>query len=51
MASWNKPEVLAPAGDFERLVAAVRYGADAVQTIICMNLRMKSLLRMVLERN
>lgn len=30
MASWNKPEVLAPAGDFERLVAAVRYGADAV---------------------
>ncbi len=24
------PEVLAPAGDFERLVTAVRYGADAV---------------------
>lgn len=26
----NKPEVLAPAGDFERLYAAVEYGADAV---------------------
>lgn len=26
----HKPEVLAPAGDFERLQAAVRYGADAV---------------------
>ena len=25
-----KPEVLAPAGDFERLCAAVEYGADAV---------------------
>lgn len=25
-----KPEVLAPAGDFERLLAAVQYGADAV---------------------
>ena len=30
MATWKQPEVLAPAGDFERLVAAVRYGADAV---------------------
>ena len=26
----NKPELLAPAGDMERLQAAVRYGADAV---------------------
>ena len=26
----KKPELLAPAGDMERLVAAVRYGADAV---------------------
>ena len=26
----NKPEVLSPAGDMERLEAAVRYGADAV---------------------
>lgn len=26
----NKPELLAPAGDMERLEAAVRYGADAV---------------------
>lgn len=26
----NKPELLAPAGDFERLVMAVEYGADAV---------------------
>ena len=26
----NAPEVLAPAGDFERLEAAVRFGADAV---------------------
>ncbi len=26
----NKPELLAPAGDRERLQAAVRYGADAV---------------------
>ena len=25
-----KPEVLAPAGDYERLMAAVKYGADAV---------------------
>lgn len=25
-----KPEVLAPAGDFERLVTAIKYGADAV---------------------
>ena len=25
-----KPEILAPAGDFERLKAAVLYGADAV---------------------
>ena len=25
-----KPEVLAPAGDFERLCSAVQYGADAV---------------------
>ena len=30
MADWKRPEVLAPAGDFERLVAAVQYGADAV---------------------
>ena len=26
----KKPELLAPAGDMERLMAAVRYGADAV---------------------
>lgn len=26
----NTPELLAPAGDFERLVAAIEYGADAV---------------------
>ena len=26
----KKPELLAPAGDRERLEAAVRYGADAV---------------------
>ncbi len=26
----NKPELLAPAGDFEKLIMAVRYGADAV---------------------
>ena len=26
----NRPEVLSPAGDFERLVSAVQYGADAV---------------------
>lgn len=26
----QKPEVLAPAGDFERLISAVQYGADAV---------------------
>ena len=30
MNLFNKPEVLAPAGDFERLHAAVEYGADAV---------------------
>ncbi len=30
MAEGKKPEVLAPAGDAERLSAAVRYGADAV---------------------
>ena len=30
MADWKRPEVLAPAGDFERLTAAVRYGADAI---------------------
>ena len=30
MGDWKRPEVLAPAGDFERLVAAVQYGADAV---------------------
>lgn len=27
---FRKPELLAPAGDMERLIAAVRYGADAV---------------------
>ena len=27
---FNKPEILAPAGDYERLEAAVNYGADAV---------------------
>ena len=27
---WNKPELLAPAGDMERLRMAVLYGADAV---------------------
>ena len=26
----NKPEVLAPAGDMERLKYAIAYGADAV---------------------
>ena len=26
----NKPELLAPAGDFERLEMALHYGADAV---------------------
>ena len=26
----KKPELLAPAGDMERLIAAVKYGADAV---------------------
>ncbi len=26
----NKPELLAPAGSFEKLQAAVRFGADAV---------------------
>ena len=30
MLSMNRPELLAPAGDAERLVAAVEYGADAV---------------------
>lgn len=30
MAILNNPEVLAPAGDRERLEAAIRYGADAV---------------------
>lgn len=30
MLSKNKPELLAPAGDAERLAAAVEYGADAV---------------------
>ncbi|MEE1011696.1 MAG: U32 family peptidase, partial [Acutalibacteraceae bacterium] len=30
MIQISKPELLAPAGDFERLCAAVEYGADAV---------------------
>ena len=30
MNKWKKPELLAPAGDFERLQMAVLYGADAV---------------------
>lgn len=30
MIKTTKPEVLAPAGDFERLIAAVQFGADAV---------------------
>lgn len=30
MSKIVKPEVLAPAGDFERLIAAVSFGADAV---------------------
>ena len=30
MSNRIKPEVLAPAGDFERLQAAAKYGADAV---------------------
>lgn len=30
MNNWKKPELLAPAGDFERLKMAVLYGADAV---------------------
>lgn len=30
MTEITKPEILAPAGDFERLEAAVQYGADAV---------------------
>ncbi len=30
MSDFLKPEILAPAGDFERLHAAVEYGADAV---------------------
>ena len=29
MAQRNKPELLAPAGDLERLRAALDYGADA----------------------
>ncbi len=28
--AWKKPELLSPAGDWERLLAAVDYGADAV---------------------
>ncbi len=28
--SLNRPEILAPVGDFERLEAAIRFGADAV---------------------
>ena len=28
--SWGAPEILSPAGDWERLEAAVRFGADAV---------------------
>ena len=27
---YNAPELLAPVGDMERLISAVRYGADAV---------------------
>ena len=27
---YNAPELLAPVGDIERLISAVRYGADAV---------------------
>lgn len=30
LTKWKKPELLSPAGDMERLTAAVRYGADAV---------------------
>lgn len=30
MTNYTRPELLAPAGDFERLVSAVRFGADAV---------------------
>ena len=30
MKVFTKPELLAPAGDFERLVTAVEYGADIV---------------------
>ena len=30
MTIQHRPEVLAPAGDMERLIAAVKYGADAV---------------------
>ncbi|WMJ23433.1 U32 family peptidase [Paludicola sp. MB14-C6] len=30
MANIKRPEVLAPVGDFERLIAAVQFGADAV---------------------
>ena len=30
MEKRNRPEILAPAGDGERLAAAVQYGADAV---------------------
>ena len=34
MFQISKPELLAPAGDFERLGAAIEYGADAVYTQI-----------------
>lgn len=30
MAKLTRPELLAPAGDFERLISAIRFGADAV---------------------
>ena len=30
ISQFNKPEILAPAGDFEKLQVAVAYGADAV---------------------
>ena len=30
MNKWKKPELLCPAGDWERLRLAVAYGADAV---------------------
>ena len=35
----NKPELLAPAGDLERLKAALLYGADAVYIGGTFNLR------------